>query len=83
MTTEQINAVCMKYDEALAKHGAQVFRESDKPGSLNHLRWMCQEIICFTAAKKTDKAFRWLGFVQGALWTKEIFNIEQLKDDNR
>jgi len=30
-----------------------------------------------------DKFCRWLGFVQGILWTEYIYTIEELKDHNR
>lgn len=83
MTNEQIKYVCQKYDKALFDLGVDSERESGNPGSLKHLRWMCGEIISFVDNGKIEKAYRWLGFVQGAFWVKEIFNIEQLKDDNR
>lgn len=83
MTNEQIKEVCKKYDKALFDLGVEVERESENPGSLKHLRWMCGEIIYFADSNRIEKAHRWLGFLQGAFWVKEIFNIEQLKDDNR
>lgn len=83
MTKEQIIQACTKYDNILIEAGAVPARETDVPGSLNHLRWMCQEIINFVNEEKLEKAFRWLGFIQGALWSECICDIEQLKNDNR
>lgn len=34
---------------------------------LPHLRWMCEEAIRAVDAMPSDKAHRWLGFVQGAM----------------
>lgn len=83
MTNEQVKDVCKKYDKALSDLGVESERESENSGSLKHLRWMCSEVISFIDVGKIEKAHRWLGFLQGAFWVKEIFNIEQLKDDNR
>lgn len=83
MTEEQIKQACIKYDSILIKSEAVIKRESDVPGSLNHLRWMCQEVMVFLNEGKLEKAFRWLGFIQGVLWTECICDIEELKSDNR
>jgi hypothetical protein len=37
----------------------------------------------FPADGAEDKAMRWLGFVQGALYVKGIFTLEQLKEHSR
>jgi hypothetical protein len=83
MTNEQIKEVCLKYDKVLSDMKIESVRESSVPGSLQHLRWMCSEIIVFINEGRTEKAHRWLGFLQGAFWVKGIFDIEQLKSDNR
>ncbi len=83
MTNEQIKEVCQKYDKALFDLGVEAERESGNQGSLKHLRWMCREVVLLVEAGRIEKAHRWLGFLQGAFWVKGIFNIEQLKDDNR
>jgi len=45
-----------------------------------HLIFMCQEAATFS---NREKAMRWLGFIQGALWTKGLATIDELKDMNR
>jgi hypothetical protein len=30
-----------------------------------------------------EKVMRWLGFIQGVLWTQSIYPIDKLKGDNR
>ena len=32
--------------------------------------------------KKLEKAFRWIGFIQGVLWSKGIFTIDEMRYDN-
>ena len=57
----------------------------------NHLLWMCGEAKKFldhVAGDKDDrgiieKAMRWLGFIQGGLWSAGLFSIDQMKDHNR
>jgi hypothetical protein len=87
MTSAQIERVCAEYDNFLLEMGiTEAARENDKPGSLPHLRWMVQEIPLFLESgieSHIEKAHRWLGFVQGVLWNKGIFDIEKLKNDNR
>lgn len=44
---------------------------------------MLDEIDGFCDEGEMGKAFRWLGFVQGALASMGIFTIEELKNHNR
>lgn len=48
--------------------------------SLMHARWMCQQAQTFT---DTEKAVRWLGFVQGILWCEGLRTIDAIREDNR
>lgn len=50
---------------------------------LNHLAWMCEKGIILAEEESLDKAFRWLGFVQGVLWALNIYPIHDLKNHNR
>lgn len=54
---------------------------ADRGGTWHrHLIYMCQEAAKFT---NREKAMRWLGFIQGALWTNGAATIDELKDMNR
>ncbi len=44
--------------------------------------WMCDEAVTFIADGKIDKAMRWLGFIQGALWVMGVSTIEESKRAN-
>lgn len=83
MTTQQIKDLFKKYELTLRSHTVEARRENDIPGSLEHLRWMCIEAYSFIKKGKIEKAQRWLGFIQGVLWSKGIVHIDELKADNR
>lgn len=51
--------------------------------SAPHLRYMLNQIDDFVDAGRIEKAFRWLGFVQGVLWSLGLYSIEELADHNR
>ena len=50
--------------------------------SLGHICGMLDKMIEFALDGKVDKAYRWLGFVQGVLWTNNIYSIDELKMHN-
>ena len=87
MTSEQTIEVLELYDRSLS--GFPALRASPKDRqpmpseSLAHARWMCQEAIALVRAGKADKANRWLGFIQGVLWSAGTFTIDQMKEHNR
>lgn len=86
MTPEQVIAVADKYIEDLGSKGVSPQRDGESETNLerlHHASWMCFEIRRFVAAGKIEKAMRWLGFVQGVLWTTETMTLEEMKDDNR
>jgi len=89
VTKEQILAAIEKYNQLLSHQGVPVLEHPHdvscvtRAGALTHLRSMFPEIYLFLDQGKTEKAFRWLGFVQGALWALGLMTIEQLRNDNR
>jgi hypothetical protein len=48
-----------------------------------HLRWMSARCYQYLTAGRTHKANRWLGFIQGALWARGFFSINNFRDLNR
>ena len=54
-----------------------------KDETISHVLWMLCKIPEFIEAGREEKANRWLGFVQGVLWAKEIYTIEEMKEHNR
>ncbi len=49
---------------------------------LRHLHGMIDEIRGFVRDNRLE-AFRWLGFMQGALWCQGIYILDELKNNNR
>ena len=50
---------------------------------INQILWMCDQIDEMLLKDKTDKAMRWLGHIQGILWTTGIKTIDALREDNK
>lgn len=50
---------------------------------LNHALWMLGEMRTLIAGGRREKAMRWLGFVQGVMFTTGVRTIEQMKKDNK
>ena len=48
-----------------------------------HVLWMINQAREFVVANRTEKAFRWLGFVQGVLWALGLATIDEAKEANR
>jgi hypothetical protein len=51
--------------------------------ALSHILYMIEEIKKFIKENRVEKAFRWLGFIQGLLWSYGIISLETLKEHNR
>lgn len=44
-----------------------------------HYKYMCDKAVEFVDEGRIEKAMRWLGFLQGALWKEGHFTLDQLK----
>jgi len=55
---------------------------SHKQG-LEHCHAMLDKIEEFIAAGRMEKVFRWLGFIQGFLWSQRIYTVGDLATHNR
>lgn len=51
--------------------------------ALMHSHGMIDEMRQFVADGRMDKVFRWLGFIQGVLWTNGWYTLAELMDHNR
>ena len=81
MKDEKILEVCGRYHKILDKDGIIVFRHNYV--DLDHIRWMLAKIEEFLVEDRKEKANRWLGFIQGVLWSKGICTIDELKGHNK
>jgi len=50
---------------------------------MGHLLWMCNEIETKLADTDMSKADRWLGFIQGVLWSTSCATIDEMREMNR
>lgn len=50
---------------------------------LEHCHGMLDKMVVFVRAGRMEKAFRWLGFIQGVLWAARIFPLAKLMEHNR
>jgi len=82
MTPERIKEVLEIYRAKLFQMAPP---RSEKEGGnrLQHVSWMCHMTEHHLAAGETDKANRWLGFIQGVLWCEGFFTIDDMRAHNR
>lgn len=52
-------------------------------GVLEHCAGMLDQMEEFVQQGRMEKAFRWLGFLQGCLWSVGVYTIEEMKNHNR
>jgi len=97
MTPQQVRDALDVYEKALLGEEAEPVRGDlnavNPSGKMqrNHLLWMVGEtrkILDHVAGDKDDrgiieKAMRWLGFIQGGLWSQGFYSIEDMKNHNR
>lgn len=50
---------------------------------LSHCRWAIPQVRGFLVADRREKAMRWLGFLQGALWAMGLYSISSLMGQNK
>jgi hypothetical protein len=50
-----------------------------------HIKWMCDEILTWEDPNtlKLFKINRWLGFIQGYLYSQKMRTIDELKNETR
>lgn len=84
-----LHATLSRYADGLREDGATACRIADRRALfadlpretvLNHLLWMCEGALQFLADGRVQKARRWLGFIEGSLWTLNVYSIESIKD---
>lgn len=77
MTAEKVIEVCEKYSRRLVHLEVPNQR-------LAHVRDRMLPLTCeFARDGRLEKAFRWLGFIQGVLWCEGVYTIDAMKDHNR
>jgi len=91
MTLDHIQSVAEYYCTLFRKNNIKAVNRNEELGTyfdgdvrfdpaFEHAHWMCQQLSRMT---DFEKANRWLGFVQGVLWTGSFRSITQMREDNR
>lgn len=91
MTPQQIQEALTLYRQILKAHEIEpvayphddLIPLTDKRNVLPHCSWMIEAIPAILADGDTEKAGRWLCFIQGCLWTNGMYTITDLKNHNR
>lgn len=78
MTAEKIQKVLDIYERRLLKDE----RERGLKDGPNHVLEMIPLTREFVIHGRTEKAFRWLGFMQGVLWMSGYYTIDEMKQHN-
>lgn len=77
MSEEKLAEVLDRYEAILVQPAG------DGDWRTEHLRTMVPKMREFLAEDRREKLMRWIGFMQGALWSLEWYSLEELKDHNR
>jgi hypothetical protein len=87
MTATEIYRVVIQYHDELNRRGynpmrADTTKPHDQRGApvLCHTMWMCNTMASIDNEEKLN---RWLGFIQGVLWSHGIYSVDELREHNR
>ncbi len=89
MNAEKILEVISIYRSYFTKEGIGIidFPHNGKPSSKEeisaHCHGMLDKIEGFVKEGRTEKAKRWLGFIQGCLWSTGQYPLEDLMNHNK
>lgn len=85
MSPEKITQLMHLYTRTIGLDPLRDTRDGhgkDRHAALQHVVWMCGEVIEFAKTQRMAKASRWLGFIQGVLWTHGVMTIDQMRRHN-
>jgi len=91
MTDEQVKQVVTAYQARLTREGYQPVQidfdrttaSFPRSRQLEHVAWMCTEILRALSGGEREKAMRWLGFAQGVLWAQGVYAVNEMREQNR
>lgn len=85
MTPDQTRAVLLAYQDRLSfwepKRYAHKSVRPTEMQQLQHTRWMVEELLSQDDLP-FDKVNRWLGFIQGVLWSRGKYSIDDMRHHN-
>ena len=63
------------------RHLADLGVETAERGTrIQHAKWMCLQA---QSLPDVGRANRWLGFIQGVLWTENVFDLSELREHSK
>lgn len=89
MEDKKILQVIQLYRDYFIKKGIRPidFSHDDLPcydeQILGHCHGMLSKMEFFLKEGRRDKVFRWLGFIQGCLWSTRRYPLDDLKNHSR
>jgi hypothetical protein len=76
MNDERCLSIVQLYEHKLQK------KFYDTP-EFDHIREMLEKMPAFLREGRREKFMRWLGFIQGVLWSRGIYELGTLKSHNK
>jgi hypothetical protein len=92
VTGAKIKEACARYRAYLERFDCEPkrleylsYRESSAltASQISHVLYMLDDLEQLVDAGRLEKAFRWLGFIQGWLWARGLYSIDELKEHNK
>lgn len=87
MDLDKIREAVLRYDQLLEQWNYEEKQHADggqsRVSRLEHVRYMCSQVPIFIVEGRIEKANRWLGFIQGVLFSHEVFSLAELKEHNK
>ena len=69
-----------KYINVISDKKSKLLIQGVDYAEIKHIIWMCNRGI---EMEDVGKANRWLGFVQGVLFSWRVYTIDELRNDTR
>lgn len=82
MTREKCLELIDRYERFLEPLSTTKLKKPKDPEMVRHLLGMLPQMRLFVISNP-DKFMRWLGFIQGVLWQRKWFTLEELKEHSR
>lgn len=83
MTPEKRLEALEFYRDFLERNYPEIQAERRSENQIAHLKAMIPLMQEYLDAGRIEKFMRWLGFLQGWFWSKQIFTVEELASHNR
>jgi hypothetical protein len=85
MTFAKVRQIVAEYQRGLLAAGVTPKRYANEPltyfNARPHILYMCNEMLTW-GPERIEKAFRWLGFIQG-VWAMLGVTVDELKSTNQ